>query len=88
MSEHPHPRRSAYALDLDAPAIQGAVYDYLAVLAETLRRVVTAIDAGEHGRAQALEELGMLSVLIHYLRRRLSELAPAEPAPESDGGAT
>ncbi len=73
--------RSASALDLDAPAIQGAVYDYLAVLAEGLRRVAKAVALGNRGRRLALEELAIVSVLVHYLRRRLSELEPAEPAP-------
>ncbi len=84
MSEHPHPRR--YALDVDAMPVRLALLEYCGVLAEALHRAVQAIDEGEAGRARALEELGMLSVLIHYLRRRLSELEPAEP--ESDGGAT
>ncbi len=83
MSEHhPHPRH--YALDVDALPVRLALLEYCGVLAETLRRVVTALDEGEHGRGRAIEELAVLAVLIHYLRRRLAE--PAEL--ESDGETT
>jgi hypothetical protein len=65
----------AFALDLDAPPIQQAVLRYLSTMAETLRRTADAVERGSEGRGQAIEELGLLSVLCHYLTRRLGELA-------------
>ncbi len=73
--------RHGHALDLDQPPIQAAVFEYLAVLGEGLERVAKAVALGNRGRRLALEELAIVSVLVHYLRRRLSELEPARPAP-------
>jgi hypothetical protein len=67
-----------FALDLDAEPVQLAVLRYLSVMAETLRRAADAIEQGNEGRARAIEELGLLSVLCHYLGLRLGE--PAKPA--------
>jgi hypothetical protein len=69
---HPPP----FALDLDHPALTLACLRYLSVMAETLRRAAEAIERGNEGRTLAVEELSLLSVLCHYLTRRLSEPAP------------
>jgi hypothetical protein len=73
----PPPPPPPFALDLDHPAGQQAVLRYLSVMAETLRRAADAVEDGNEGRPQAIDELACLQVLCHYLCRRLTE--PAEP---------
>jgi hypothetical protein len=78
----------AFALDLDHPAIKLACLRYLSVMGETLRRAALALEDGNEGRPRAIEELGLVQVLAHYLTRRLSEPAPgAGPAGEPAGPA-
>ncbi len=79
---------SRYVMDLSEPAIQGAVLQYLIVVAETLRRAADAVEAGSAGRERLIEELATARVLLHYLARRLSEPEPerAPPTPTADMG--
>jgi hypothetical protein len=72
------PQPPPFALDLDHPAVQQAVLRYLAQMGDAIARCADAIEDGNPGRARAIEELGLLSVLCHYLARRLGE--PAKPA--------
>jgi hypothetical protein len=69
------PQPPPFALDLDQLAIQQACLRYLAQMGDAITRCADAIEQGNPGRAQAVEELGLLSVLCHYLTRRLGELA-------------
>jgi hypothetical protein len=64
-----------FALDLDAPPIQEAVPRYLSVMGAAITRCADAVEQGNEGRARAIEELALLRVLVHYLARRLGELA-------------
>jgi hypothetical protein len=86
----PPPPPPPFALDLDHPAIKLACLRYLSTMAETLRRAADAIEHGNGGRPRAIEELGLVQVLCHYLCRRLSEPADGkpEPEPEPDDGGT
>jgi hypothetical protein len=69
------PQPPPFALDLDQLAIQQAVLRYLAQMGAAITRCADAIEDGNPGRPQAIEELSCLQVLAHYLGRRLGELA-------------
>lgn len=68
--------QTRYALNVDEPAVQAAIIQYLGTIGAGLVRVAEAVEQAD--RAKACEELVIVSLLVHYLRRRLTETAPDE----------
>lgn len=73
-----------YAIDLDSPIMQNVVMRYVTTMGEGLARLAAAIERGNAGRHDAIDEATCLQALAHVLSHRLGERMPDEGPGEGD----